>query len=198
MKKTALRLLLVLIAATVLSASPVFADLGLKQIVATQGTSAAGQAMFTAAKAVYTGSSDPAVIQTQLIAILNEAAETENETVIRYAIVAVMLAGGVENLDLSGKAISNSSVFANYESLTAVTRAAAESLLKASGGAGANAGGGKLGVGNGSDNLSQGGGNLNSQGGGSDRLFFWEIDPNNPFSGGTKDIIVPGGPATPT
>ena len=144
MRKNTSRLFFVFIAVAGLLASPVFADLGLAQLAAQPqgGARAVGQAVLTAAKAVYANSTDPAVIQPQLITILNEAAATGNEPAIRYAIVAVILAGGVENLPLSKAAINDSNVFANYPALTAVTVAAAEALLKASGGAGGEKSGG--------------------------------------------------------
>jgi uncharacterized membrane protein YgcG len=144
MRKNASRLFFVLIVVAGLLTSPVFADLELAQLAAQpqQGTAAVGQAVLAAARTVYANSTDPAVIQPQLIVILNEAAATGNEAAIRYAIVAVILAGGVENLALSKTAINNSNVFANYPALTAVTVAEAEAILKASGGAGGEKSGG--------------------------------------------------------
>jgi len=137
MRKNASRLFFILIAVAGLLTSSVFADLGLARLAAQpQGASAVGQAVLAAAKTVYADNTDPAVIQPQLIAILNEAAATGNQTAIRYAIVAVLMAGGAENLTLGKAAINDSNVFANYPALTAVTVAAAETLLKASGGAG--------------------------------------------------------------
>jgi hypothetical protein len=138
MKKNVSRLFLVLIAIAGLLASPVFADLGLQQIVNSQGDVAplaVGQAVRVEAEAIFASNTDPAVIQQKLIAILNEAAATGNEAAVRYAIVAVMAAGGVDNLNASKTAINNSDVFNKYESLTAVTVAATEALLTASGGA---------------------------------------------------------------
>ena len=135
MRKNASRLFFVLVTISGLLTSPVFADLGLAQLAAQpQGAQAVGQAVLTAAKAVYANNTDPAVIQSQLSAILNEAAATGNETAIRYAIVAVLVAGGVENLALGRAAINGSDVFTNYPALTATTVAATEALLNASGG----------------------------------------------------------------
>ena len=193
MRKSVLSLLLAL-TVTALSAIPAFANLGLQATLVSQGAPAVGQAVLTAAKAVYAANTDPAVIQSQLIAILNEAAATGNEQAIRYAIVAVMLAGGVENLSLSKTAINNSNVFLNYETLTAVTVAAVEALMTASGGAGGQAGGGETG-GGGDGTL---GGGDNTLGGGSDKLFLMEIDLNNLFPpSNSSDTIPPEKEATP-
>jgi len=183
MKKIRSRLFLVLAVFGGLLVSSVQADLGLQQIMASQGASAVGQTVLAAAKAVYAGGvSDPAAVQNQLIAILNEAAATGNEQIIRYAVVAVMIAGGVENLDLSKTAINNSNVFNNYEALTAVTVAATETLLKTSGGA---AGNGEMGGSGGTSGAGAAGGGDKEQGGGSDRLFHMVVDPDNPFTPGT-------------
>lgn len=177
MKTIKFRLLAVLIAIAGFMAAPVLADLGLQQLAA-QGAPAVGQAVLTAAKAVYANNTDPVVIQNQLIAILNEAAATGNEQAIRYAIVAVMLAGGVENIELSKTAINNSAVFLNYESLTAVTVAAAEALMTATGGANGTSGGDDMGGGGG----EKGGGGDRTLGGGSDKVFMQElVDPKNSF-----------------
>ncbi len=165
--------------------SPVLADLGLQQIAVAQGAPAVGQAVLTAAKAVCANNTDPVAIQSQLIAILNEAAATGNEQAVRYAIVAVMLAGGTGNIDLSKTAINNSNVFLNYESLTAITVAAVESLMNASGGANGTSGGDDMGGGG-----ETGGGGDRTLGGGSDLL--------NPFNPGS--LVAPGSgslPATP-
>jgi hypothetical protein len=191
MRKTGCRLFFVLVAVTGLFLSPVFADLGLARLAAgPQGAQAVGQAVLTAAKAVYANNTDPAVIQQQLTDILNEAAATGNEPAVRYAIVAVMMAGGAENLALSKAAIDGSNVFANYPSLTAVTVTAVEALLKAGGGAGGTAGGGdQLG---GGDDKEKGGGDQfgggdEKRGGGNADPFLLElgVDPDNPFTWGS-------------
>lgn len=179
MKTIKLRLFSVLIAVAVLMTLPVMADLGLQQISA-QGAPAVGQAVLSAAKAVYANNTDPDAIQNQLIAILNEAAATGNEQAIRYAIVAVMLAGGVDHIELSKTAINNSTVFSNYESLTAVTVAAAESLMTASGGTGGTSGGDDMG----------GGGTGGGGTGGDGQTLGGGSDIENPFNWST--LIGPG------
>lgn len=195
MKKTASCLLYVLVAASVFPSAPAFADLGLKQMVAGQGASAVGPAILAAAKTVYANHTDSAVIKLQLIDILNEAAATGDEQAARYAIVAVMMAGGVEHLALSRDAINNSDIFKNYPELTAATVEATEALMK-----GKTAGGGEKSEadGGGSENndgdpLSQGGADPQSQGGGSGRLFPWEIDPNVPFNPNPFSPTAEGG-----
>jgi uncharacterized membrane protein YgcG len=168
MKRNSASLFYVLIAVIGLLTSSAFADLGLQALVAgPQGAPAVGQAVLTAARAVYANNTDPAVIQQQLIAILNEAAATGNAAAVRYAIVAVMMAGGPENLVASKTAINNSNVFANYESLTAVTVAAVEMLM--TGGGDKTVGGGDVG---GSGGNSLGGGNKEL--GGGNKELIWE------------------------
>ncbi|NOU36883.1 MAG: hypothetical protein HOO88_08960 [Kiritimatiellaceae bacterium] len=198
MKRNATSLFFALIAVIGLLTSSAFADLGLQALAAgSQGAPAVGQAVLTAARAVYANNTDPAVIQQQLIAILNEAAATGNESAIRYAIVAVMMAGGTENLAASKAAINNSNAFASYESLTAVTVAAVE-MLMTGGGDGAASGGADMG-GSGGDSL--GGGNK-ELGGGSYPIDTPTtqivIDPDNPFTWGslTGGEVI-SSPATP-
>lgn len=181
MIKNASRLFSVFIAVAALLTAPVFADLGLEQLAAQpQGASAVGQAVLAASKTVYANSADPAVIQPQLIAILNEAAATGNEAAIRYAIVAVILAGEVENLTLSKAAINDSNVFANYPALTAVTVATAEALLKANGGAGGEkSGGDKSGGDKGGGDQQLGGGDKELGGGDPTWFPFWDSFPSD-------------------
>ena len=184
MKKQAACLLVILVAAFGLF-SPVFADLGLAQLAAgPQGGPAVGQAVLTAAKAVYANNTDPEVIQQQLIAILNEAAATGNESAIRYAIVAVMMAGGADNITQSINAINNSNCFSQYPSLTANTAGIVSALMGGGGGTGGETGGG-MGDGGGAD--KELGGADKDLGGGSNNSFLQELglDPNNPFTWGS-------------
>lgn len=131
MRKITFRLFFALIAATGLLTSPALADLGLKQIAAGQGAPAVGQAVLKAVQAVYANNTDLAIIQSQLVSILNEVAATGDENAIRYAIVAVMMGGGVENCELSKSAINVSDVSSNYEALTVATVTETEALLTA-------------------------------------------------------------------
>lgn len=131
MRKITFRLFFALIAATGLLTSPALADLGLKQIAAGQGAPAVGQAVLKAVQAVYANNTDLAIIQSQLVSILNEAAAIGDENAIRYAIVAVMMGGGVENRELSKSAIYVSDVSSNYEALTVATVTETEVLLTA-------------------------------------------------------------------
>ncbi|MEI7851133.1 MAG: hypothetical protein WCH86_04810 [Kiritimatiellales bacterium] len=192
MRKNAYRLFFVLIAGAVLLTSPVFADLGLAQLAAQPqgGARAVGQAVLTAAKAVYANSTDPAVIQPQLIAILNEAAATGDESAIRYAIVAVILAGGVDNLPLSKTAINDSNVFVNYPKLTAVTVSASEALLKASGGAGGEKSGGDKALGGGDKGGADKGGADKGGGdkGGGDKSGGEKSGGDKQLGGGDKTL----------
>jgi hypothetical protein len=169
--------LFVVLAGVVFMGSLVFADLGLAGIVAgSQGAPAVGQAVLAAAKAVYANNTDPAVVEQQLIAILNEAVATGNESAIRYALVAVMMAGGEEHRSQSVSAINNSNAFSQYASLTAITVAAVEKLM----GSPEKTGGGDT-DGKGGGDQGKGGGDR-TQGGGLDRLFLMGFDPDNPFT----------------
>jgi hypothetical protein len=179
MKKNKFRFSVILAAVCGLLTLPVFADLGLAQLAAgPQGGPAVGQAVLAAAKAVYANNTDPALIQQQLIAILNEAAATGNEQAIRYAIVAVMMAGGEGAMSQSIAAINNSNVFARYPSLTAVTVAAVE-VLMGGGGTDGQTGGGETGGGGGETGGGTGGGSANSF------LAGLGLDPDNPFTWGS-------------
>jgi len=181
MRKNTSRLFFVLIAIAGLLTSQVFADLGLAQMAAQpQGASAVGQAVLTAAKAIYSNNTDPAVIKDQLITILNEAAATDNAAAIRYAIVAVLLAGGLENLTLSKAAINDSDVFTKYPAWTAATVAAAEALMKASGGAVDDKNGGdKSGGDKGGGDQELGGGDKELGGGDPTWFPFWDSFPSD-------------------
>jgi hypothetical protein len=153
-------------------ASPAHADLGLKKILSEQSVQALGLAVMTAAKEVFDATDDPEKIKPQLVVMLNEAAATGDERAMRYAIVAVMRAGGVENLDLCKTAINNSDLFANHPEMLAPTVAEAEKLIRSGGGADKN---GKT---------EQGGGGTTAQGGGG------TSDPT--LGGGTLDVFDTG------
>jgi hypothetical protein len=194
MKKHTSYFLVVLAVVCGLLVSSAFADLGLSKLAAgSQGAPAVGQAVLTAAKAVYANNTDPAVIQQQLIAILNEAVATGNESAIRYAIVAMMLAGGESHREQSITAINNSNAFTQYKSLTAVTVDAVGKLMdvsektggdKGTGGGDTGKGGGEKDKGGGDKTL--GGGDKTLGGGNTDAfLLGMGIDPNNPFTWGS-------------
>jgi hypothetical protein len=89
MKKNMSSLISVLIVVGFL-ASTASAELGLNQIAAEQGSAAVGQAVLAAVQAVYANNTDPAVIQTMLRTIMNEAQATGNQTAIFNAFQAVM------------------------------------------------------------------------------------------------------------
>jgi len=170
MSKNVIYLFLGLFLFAGLFASPAQAELGLAGMSAAE----VGQAVKTATEAVYAGTDDPEQIQSQLVAILNEAAATGDESAMTYAIVAVMMVGGVENIDLSKEAINNSELFANYPELAAEIVVAAEKLIRSGGGAG-ELGGEKLGGGEG------GGEDPRSLGGGDPEMFDPDvIDDDRP------------------
>jgi hypothetical protein len=164
MKKNMTRFSAVFTAVFGLMFSTVFADLGLQQVATDQGVSAVGQAVLTAAQAVYENNTDPAVIQQQLIAMINEAVATGNEEAVRYALVAVLMAGGVDNIAQGTTAINNSNAFSQYPVLTAETVSSAQSLM----GGGTTGGGDQQGGGTTGGGDQQGGGTTggDKQGGG--------------------------------
>ena len=118
-------LILVIFAAFVLAAPSARADLGL----AGKPPKAVGAAVKNAVADAYKSGADAAAIQSQIVAILDEAAATGSEDAVRYAIVAVMLAGGTENLEMSKQAIGNSMAFTSYQELAAGTMGEAEKLM---------------------------------------------------------------------
>ncbi len=161
-----------------LLASPVHADLGLQQTLSSQGVKAFGAAVRAAAEAVYAGTDDPTQIQSQLVAILNEAEATGSEAAMRYAIVAVMVGGGEGNLEASIAAINNSNIFANHPNMTALTVTTAEKLIRSGGGAKTD---GKKALGGGGQGGDGGGGASDPTLGGGDPDVF---DPAAGFFGG--------------
>lgn len=114
MKMKTNRLIMVLTAVAGLLASPCFA--------ATQAENEAGMAVSAAAKAIYADSTaSAAVIQAALIDLLNEAEATGNKETMKFAIVAVVAAGGINNVELSKAAVDNSNVFKNHKDLATMT-----------------------------------------------------------------------------
>lgn len=184
MKKNVTRLLIVLTALSGFFVSSAIAEMGLQQIIADKGAADVGQAVLTEVKALYAETTDSGVIQNKLIAILNEAAATGDPQIVRYTLIAVMVAGGEEHLALSRRAINNSNAFADYKELTAKTVNSVQKMIKkddASGGsnvADTDGGGGK-----GGNQQGGSGGGAQSLGGGSNlqNPFAWG---RNDFSGG--------------
>lgn len=104
---------------------PVQAELGLQQ----ENPKAAGAAVKSAVEAIHNSSDDATSKHAQIVAILNEAAATGDEAVIRYALVAVLLAGGEENMDLSEAAVNNSNIASDYPELVSQIIPLAKSLI---------------------------------------------------------------------
>ncbi len=174
MKTDATKLFFGLFLTMGLLTSLAFADLGLADMSASE----AGAAVKAAAEAIYAGTDDPEQLQSQLIAILNEAEATGDEGAMRYAIVAVLMAGGAENLDSAKEAINNSNLFANHPEITAFTVAATAKLIGAGGGSGQ---GGAGQAGGGEEDPALGGG---------------EEDPTS-LGGGDPDPFDPGSAIAP-
>ena len=166
MRRSAAHLILAVCLFAGLTASPVLADLGLQQIFSSEalpedGLERVGATVKAAVEGIYGSTEDREQISNQITAILDEAALTGNAEIVRYTIVAVMLAGGADNLDLSKEAIDNSRAFADFPAVTALTVSAAKDLLSAMSDSPTTDGNGDQGGGNG----DQGGGN-GDQGGG--------------------------------
>jgi hypothetical protein len=176
MKQSISHWVVILVAMAGLFVCTASAELGLQQIMTSQGAPAIGQSVLTAVKAIYASETDPAVVRSKITAILNEAAATGNEQIIRYTIVAVLMAGGPEKLDLCKAAIDDSDAFRNYKGVTASTVASVRSLMLAGGNKDGRSGrpGGQGG--------GQGGGDWQQGGGGRGQGPWFGFDPENPFS----------------
>jgi len=144
MKMKTNRLIMVLAAVAGVLTSSAFAELGLAGLatgpgstspegVYTSGTALAGLAVWNEAKSIFANNTDPAVIQAALVEILNEAELTGNEQVMRYAIVAIMVAGKTANIDLCKAAVDGSNIYVNYKPLATQTVAQTKMLMTASG-----------------------------------------------------------------
>ncbi|MBL7011858.1 MAG: hypothetical protein ISR85_02880 [Kiritimatiellales bacterium] len=170
MRRSAAHLILAVCLFAGLTASPVLADLGLQQIFSSEalpedGLERVGATVKAAVEGIYGSTEDREQISNQITAILDEAALTGNAEIVRYTIVAVMLAGGADNLDLSKEAIDNSRAFADFPAVTALTVSAAKDLLSAMSDSPTTDGNGDQGGGNG----DQGGGNGDQGGGNGDQ-----------------------------
>ncbi|MBC8207320.1 MAG: hypothetical protein H8E68_09260 [Kiritimatiellaeota bacterium] len=177
MRRSAAHLILAVCLFAGLTASPVLADLGLQQIFSSEalpedGLERVGATVKAAVEGIYGSTEDREQISNQITAILDEAALTGNAEIVRYTIVAVMLAGGADNLDLSKEAIDNSRAFADFPAVTALTVSAAKDLLSAMSDSPTTDGNGDQGGGNGDQgggNGDQGGGNGDQGGGNGDQ-----------------------------
>ena len=178
---------------TGLVASPALAELGLQQIFSMQGLTQVGLAVKAAVEAIYASTDDPEEISSQITAILDEAALTGNPDIVSYTIVAVMLAGGSDNLDLSKEAIDNSKAFTDFPTITAFTVSAAEGLLSEGSGSLTDGDDGKDSGGGGGG--EEGGG---EEGGGKEDEELGGGDDENPLDdGGDADIRDDDIPGTP-
>ncbi|MCU0858036.1 MAG: hypothetical protein MUC65_06505 [Pontiellaceae bacterium] len=116
MKMNTGRLMGALIAVVGLLMSPAFAQDG-----ADSSALSAGKVALDAATAVYADNTDPAVIQQKLTDILNQAAVSGDQEIMKHVIVAVMLAGGVKNQQIGKAAVDNSDIYKNYKELAVGT-----------------------------------------------------------------------------
>lgn len=148
------------------------AELGLTGMSAAE----AGQAVKVAAEAVYAGSDNPAEIQEKLTEILNEAEATGDEGIMTYAIVAIMMAGGADNLAIGQAAVDGSEIAANYPGLAATTSSKVVALISPVAGSGEKSGGEK-----------QGGGEEEGGGGSDDQEGGGYINPFDPGATGGGD-----------
>lgn len=129
--------------AMLLSSAVFAAEPGAGEGTAGQGQDAVavGQAVLAAAQAVYSENTDPEVIKAKLTEILNEVVATGDEQAVRYAIVAIMMAGGEINMELSKSAINSSSAFAVFGSVVTDTVSQSEAFIAVQGAPGAGIGG---------------------------------------------------------
>ncbi|MBL7017232.1 MAG: hypothetical protein ISR84_06720 [Kiritimatiellales bacterium] len=191
MRRSVAHLILATCLLTGLVASPAWADIGLLQIFSTQGLTQVGLAVKAAVEGIYGSTEDPEEISSQITAILDEAALTGNPDIVSYTIVAVILAGGLDNLDLSKEAVDNSKAFTDFPTITAFTVSAAEGILSADSDSLPDGGGGKDSGGGGED----GGG---EEGGGKTDEELGGGDGENPLDdGGDADIRDDDIPGTP-
>lgn len=129
-------------------AAPVQAELGLSGILAGEGgVKNVGLAVKNAVAALYSSGAGDTEIQDGLVNILNEAVATGNKEAVRYTVVAVLLAGGQDNLALGKAAVDQSNTFEQFPQITALTVSSVTSLLSASGGEGDGTGPGGESVG---------------------------------------------------
>jgi len=142
MKKNSIYISTVIFLLGGLLALPVHADLGLAQTVSEQGVEGVGSAVEAAVASIYAGASDAAEIQNQIVAILNEVEALGNEEAMRYGLVAVMVAGGTENMELGKGAIDSSQLATNHPQLVESTVAATEALMTSGGESGGSESGG--------------------------------------------------------
>ena len=183
-----------------LTVLPAQADIGLGQILASDGLTAVGQAVREAVEGIYRSTDDPKAIEDQIVAIVNEAVETGDGEAVRYTLIAVMMAGGAENLDLSKVAIDNSAAFTSFPSVTATTVTVGSALIAeqagsaAAGGVAADSGGGSLELGGGAE---LGGGQDEELGGGKDDDPLEDGDATDIMSD-DGDVEIIDGDTTPT
>ncbi len=136
MKNNGWKLFFGLLLALGLLAFSAQAELGLAGMSASE----AGQAAKAAAEAAYANSDDPAEIQEQLTQILNEAEATGDEGIMTYAIIAVMMAGGADNLAVGQAAVDGSQIAANHPGLAATTSSEVGTLIGPATGSGEKSG----------------------------------------------------------
>ena len=183
-----------------LTVLPAQADIGLGQILASDGLTAVGQAVREAVEGIYRSTDDPKASEDQIVAIVNEAVETGDGEAVRYTLIAVMMAGGAENLDLSKVAIDNSAAFTSFPSVTATTVTVGSALIAeqagsaAAGGVAADSGGGSLELGGGAE---LGGGQDEELGGGKDDDPLEDGDATDIMSD-DGDVEIIDGDTTPT
>ncbi|MDK2857748.1 MAG: hypothetical protein PWQ29_1268 [Verrucomicrobiota bacterium] len=133
-------LFLSVLVVTAFPVSSALADLGLQQSLDRGGAQAVAQVVEAAARAAYASSESPAAIESQLVAILNEASATGSAQAVSAAIAAIIQAGGVHNIYLASAAVDASDVAVDFPQASAIALSNASGLLGAGGPGGSGAG----------------------------------------------------------
>jgi len=131
-------------------------DLGLQQM----DVDKVGQTVKKSVKKAYKSAKDKSEVNSQIAAIMDEAAKTGNEQIIKDAIIAVMEAGGEDNLESCIAAINGSQANTDFPELVKSTVSSTKALITANKGGGKkDQGGGKKdqGGGTGGNPLDDGG-----------------------------------------
>ena len=173
-----------------LAGSSLAEELGLSQQLSSEGVVAVGQTVKSAVENLFSSTEDAESIQSQITAIMDEAAATGNAEAVRYAIVGAMDAAGPDNLELVIAAINSSKAFTDFKDITAFTVNASKEMILANAGGGQGDQGGDKELGGDKEQGGQGDQQTNMEQGGG--------DGDNPLDEGDDadidDEDVPGTP----
>lgn len=135
MKNSGNKLLLSACLLVGLMSSSVFAEnLGLAEIAASGGPEAVVAPVTNAVANIYNSTDDQDSIKAQITAIINEAADTGDDEVVRSAVNAALGATSTDNLELTIAAINSSTAFTNFSAIIESVVASARSSRSGYGG----------------------------------------------------------------